>query len=103
MPESPRWLASKGRIQKADKVVAMLEREAVKEGKPLPQPVVRPVDPHAAARSDWRETFRGMYPKRTLMIWVLWIAVYVINNGLVTWLPTLYSQVFKLPLQTSLL
>ena len=33
MPESPRWLASKGRIEKADKVVSMLEREAVKEGK----------------------------------------------------------------------
>src|SRR4051794_6149609 len=44
-----------------------------------------------------------MYLKRTLMIWVLWICVYVINNGLVTWLPTLYKQVFHLPLQTSLL
>ena len=103
MPESPRWLASKGRIAKADKVVSMLEREAVKEGKPLPEPVVRPIDPKATARSDWRELFRGIYLKRTLMIWVLWITVYVVNNGLVTWLPTLYSQVFKLPLQTSLL
>jgi putative MFS transporter len=26
----------------------------------------------------------------------------MINNGLVTWLPTLYKQVFQLPLQTSL-
>jgi hypothetical protein len=25
-----------------------------------------------------------------------------INNGLVTWLPTLYKQMFQLPLQTSL-
>ena len=44
MPESPRWLASKGRIVKADKIVTMLENEAVKEGKPLPEPVIRPVD-----------------------------------------------------------
>ncbi len=102
MPESPRWLAAKGRLDKADAVVCMLEREAVKEGKPLPEPVVGPVDPHATAKSDWRELFRGVYLKRTLMIWVLWITVYVINNGLVTWLPTLYSQTFKLSLQTSL-
>ena len=45
MPESPRWLASKGRIEKADKVVTMLEDEAIKEGKPLPDPVIGIVDP----------------------------------------------------------
>src|SRR6185312_13833317 len=79
MPESPRWLASKGRIEKADKVVSMLEREAVKEGKTLTEPVVRPIDPKATARSDWRELFQGLYLKRTLMIWALWITVYTIN------------------------
>ena len=103
MPESPRWLASKGRIAKADKIVSMLENEAVKEGKPLPEPVIRPVDPKATQKSDWRELFKGIYLKRTLMIWVLWIAVYTINNGMITWLPTLYTQVFDVPLQTSLL
>jgi putative MFS transporter len=36
------------------------------------------------------------------MIWALWICVYTVNSGLVTWLPTLYKQVFDLPLQTSL-
>ena len=36
------------------------------------------------------------------MIWVLWVCVYMINNGMITWLPTLYKQVFHLPLQTSL-
>ena len=103
MPESPRWLASKGKFGKADEIVSMLEQEAVKEGKPLPDPVARALDPKATARSDWRELFRGLYFKRTLMIWGLWITVYMINNGLITWLPTLYQQVFKLPLQTSLL
>jgi putative MFS transporter len=102
MPESPRWLASKGRIDKADHVVTMLENEAIKEGKPLADPVVRPVDRKATAASDWRELFKGIYLKRTLMIWVLWVSVYMINNGMVTWLPTLYKQVFHLPLQTSL-
>jgi MFS transporter, putative metabolite:H+ symporter len=102
MPESPRWLASKGRIAEADAVVKLLENSATRHGAVLREPVVRPVDPRATAVSDWRELFRGIYLKRTLMIWGLWTSVYMINNGLVTWLPTLYNQVFQLPLQTSL-
>jgi putative MFS transporter len=102
MPESPRWLASKGRIAEADAVVKMLENDATKRGLTLPEPVVRPLDPKATIRSDWRELFKGIYRKRTFTIWGLWVCVYLVNNGLITWLPTLYKQMFKLPLQTSL-
>lgn len=102
MPESPRWLASMGRFEKADRVVSMLESEARKEGKELPEPVLGVIDPQATAKSDWRELFRGIYRKRTLMIWTLWFCAYLINNGMITWLPTLYKTVFELPLQTRL-
>ncbi|SDG96755.1 MFS transporter [Propionivibrio dicarboxylicus] len=102
MPESPRWLASKGRIDEANAVVGMLENDAIKHGLPLPEPVIRTLDPKATAKSDWRELFQGIYLKRTLTIWSLWFCAYMVNNGLITWLPTLYKSVFKLPLQTSL-
>jgi putative MFS transporter len=102
MPESPRWLASKGRIAEAETVVRQLENNATRHGAILREPVVRPISSQATAHSDWNELFKGIYLKRTLMIWGLWVCAYMINNGLVTWLPTLYRQVFQLPLQTSL-
>ena len=36
------------------------------------------------------------------MLVALWVCSYMIANGLITWLPTLYRQIFQLPLQTSL-
>jgi putative MFS transporter len=101
MVESPRWLLSVGRIQQASDVVAHMENGLLRRGKSLetPSAVVHPLD---KARSDVRELFKGIYFGRTAMLVALWVCSYMIANGLITWLPTLYRQVFELPLQTSL-
>ncbi len=103
MRESPRWLASKGRYEEADRIVRNLERSAIAAGHELAMPEPMRAKPEAQARSDWRELFQGIYRRRTLTIWAMWFCSYLVANGLIAWLPTLYSQTFKLPLETSLL
>lgn len=36
------------------------------------------------------------------MLWGLWLTVYSVNNGMITWFPTLYKTWFNLSLDTSL-
>jgi putative MFS transporter len=100
LPESPRWLATKGRYAEADAVVSMIERSVERSKGPLPpvQPVVK-VRERAASLSD---LFGPQYLGRTLSVWVIWAACFFCNFGLVVWLPSIYRTVFHLSIQAAL-
>jgi putative MFS transporter len=99
--ESPRWLVANGRYKEADRIVSRLEKSARDAGQELPEPKI--VAAPFQRKSDWRELFQGIYLKRTLSIWAMWFCSYMVANGTITWLPTLYRQTFNLPLGTSIL
>lgn len=101
MKESPRWLAGRGRYEEADRIVSNLERSAVASGHVLADPQPASGAPTKSV-TDWRELFQGIYRRRTLTIWGMWFSSYLVANGIITWLPTLYRQTFDLPLETSL-
>ncbi len=101
-PESPRWLASKGRLGEADAIVTEIERVVSRNRTeplaPLPELSAEPL----SGKTRWQELFEGRYRSRTLLVWVLWACCYIIAYGLQGWIPTLYREVYHLSLQQSL-
>jgi MFS transporter, putative metabolite:H+ symporter len=99
LPESPRWLISKGRLLEADAIVRQMEASA---GGTPPSFPVEPSNLESKRSTRWSELLSHSYRSRTLIVWTLWFCAYFIANSLNNWLPSLYNTVYHLGLRPAL-
>jgi putative MFS transporter len=90
LPESPRWLESKGRHDEANAILTEIEEEVEKRiGKKLPEPQVLNISREVKRTGKFTDLWSRSFIKTTLMLWILWFAFVFSYYGFFTWIPTL--------------
>lgn len=91
MPESVRYLLSKGRVAEANKIVNDLEAKlGVKYKGDLKAEPEKPT-----VKASLKDLWSSKYLARTIMLWIVWFGIVYSYYGIFTWLPAIvYKQGF---------
>jgi len=100
IPESPRWLATHGRPEEAERIIEQIERRVAAEGKPLP--MVEPSAAHVVPRrstpmSEVFATLFKVYPRRTFYCIVLMAAQAFFYNAIFFTYAMMLTDFYSVP------
>lgn len=94
LPESPRWLTSRGQYERARAVLESIESRTERAyGRALPEPVATEgLSAPDAPVAGWRTLFSAQYRTRTLASWAMWFCLLGGYYGITTWLGKLLAD-----------
>ena len=87
LPESPRYLAQRGRTAEADAVVRRVERA----GGGALLTLGAAVAPARSTRTSIAELWSPAYVRRTVMLWILWFGITFTYYGIFLYVPSLLA------------
>ena len=91
LPESPRWLESRGNHAKADEIMRGIESYVAHEiGTQLP--ALPPIKAPSPSRMPFRELWGRVYRRRTIMLMIFHLLQTVGIYGFANWAPTFFLK-----------
>ncbi len=92
MPESVRYLITRGRVEEAERTVAEIEKKAA-EGQPLPPVPANHAAPDVAVPGvTVAQLLTPARRKRTILLWIVSFCFLWSSNGIIFMLPTILVQ-----------
>ena len=102
VPESPRWMAHHQFESEAERTTDDIERRVARGAQLMPAPPTLHRLPATRTESHLRTLISPRYLRRTLSVWVIMVFMSLAQYGLISWLPSLYTMVYRQPVQKAL-